>query len=70
MIAIFCISFTVMLPKLKDFATSMNVHLTGTTPMSTTAASIMPTSTLVPLGLWSVSQSLCATFKHCTHYKL
>lgn len=44
-----CISLTVMLQRLKDFAMNTNVPLTGTTPMSTTAACIMPTSTLVPL---------------------
>lgn len=51
-----CISLTVMLQRLKDFATNMNVPLTGTTPMSTTAACIMPIFTLVHLGLWYVSR--------------
>lgn len=68
---IFCISLTVMLQRLNDFAMNMNVRLTGTTPMSTTAACIMPTSTLVPLHLWLVSHYvLLLSIARTVKYKL
>lgn len=66
--AISCICLTAMLQRRKGFAMNTNVPLTGTTPMSTTAACIMPTSTLVPLHLWSVSSY--ATLKHFTHCEI
>lgn len=60
-----CISLTVMVRRLKDFAMNTNALITGTTPMSTTAASITPTSTLVHLRLWSVSRYVL--LKHFTY---